>query len=369
MLKWIMKNRPLGGGFINRGKKEAEVETVWENEGKTLEIRRHRNKSEENFYWMTGYDKPFTSFGTNPPTEIIEALNLSDINIQDQFSPYFLVFDSPGQAAEYIRAITGLVEIDKVADDIKSKIYKNNSAIGEKEESLKDLDLQLSELAQIPLVEFEEILGELEDLIVAKKKGEEIWKGLKQVLDQIVELEGQKISIPEKEVVELKKKLETLTSRYESNRRSFDSLNLLISSWKELEAQRLDLPGEEIKDLNQEIQTGIGNYSANEVKVFQLGELVKSWESLEAEKLEISSAVEIEAVGEDIKRHQELQSKLVSLYDLIVDIKGEKAELTSIQTELKILKEEEQKMLSELTDCPSCGTKLTDESRTVLLGQ
>jgi DNA repair exonuclease SbcCD ATPase subunit len=366
-IKWILKNRPLGGNFIPRGGKEAYVDTVWEMDGKELEVSRRRNKSETvNSYTMTGFEEPFTSFSTKPPPDVVEAINLSDINMQYQFSPYFLVFDTPGAVAEYIRAITGLVDIDKVADEIGTQIRKNTLKVGEKEETLKELEAQLHVLNEIPLAEFEEQLEQAKELLQAKEKGEEICGAINSLCSQIIELQEQQLSIPDQEVVELNKDIKATVDRYKENVRQLKELESLVSSWEELNSQRLDVPSEEVSKIDQQVQSVGARHKENVQTQSQLIDSIETWRLLEEEKLDLPSD-ELQKVETFILKHEELCGKLLSLYDFIREAQEEEKAVNEIRIELGILRDEENALLSQLDSCHYCGSKLTEKSKRKLL--
>jgi DNA repair exonuclease SbcCD ATPase subunit len=125
-LNWPLRNRPLGSSFVRNGTEDASVLlSVKDVDGKLSSVRRSRSKK-DNYYMLNtnGRESSFTSFGTDVPLEISQFLNITDLNIQEQLQPYFLVLDPPGQVAQYIRSISGLEEIDTVVSYIHQLIRK-----------------------------------------------------------------------------------------------------------------------------------------------------------------------------------------------------------------------------------------------------
>jgi exonuclease SbcC len=133
-LNWIFNDRPLGNSFINNNSSRVNNELVLvDDDGKYHLIVKTKDKKKINVYqvWkdipnggsVAGTpDMEFTAFRGDPPLEIRRLLNMGEVNIQEQLSPYFLVLDSPGQVAQYIRTVAGLEDIDKVITEISSRI-------------------------------------------------------------------------------------------------------------------------------------------------------------------------------------------------------------------------------------------------------
>jgi len=90
--------------------------------------------------------KTFTAFGSNPPQEVPDILNLNQkINIQTQFEPIFLISESPGEVAKFFSEVAGLELINTTIANGKSDLlqtdnqYKvNKTLITEKGDELKD---------------------------------------------------------------------------------------------------------------------------------------------------------------------------------------------------------------------------------------
>jgi len=366
-LQWILKNRPLGEAFIHRGAKTASVESVWSNgENKTV-VTRKRDKSEsENSYTITGYEEPLTSFGVNPPPEVLDAINLSDTNVQSQFSPYFLVFDSPGVVAEYFRSITGLVEIDAVADNLSSKVGRNSTAVKEKEIALVEKKADIDVLAKIPLKEFERILVRVESLTATIQERQKCCKDLDQLCCQIRDLESQQSNIPEDLVKKIEQESKTVAVRYLADLQKQLSLRSIVSTWEELQAQKLELPAEAVQKINQKVQGASTKYASYMSLHSQLVLLVRDWKSLKAEKKDIPADTS-ESVEAALEKHDRLCQQMLSLYEWIEEVQKDTSDLEGIRKQLTAAKEEEKELMSQLDVCSHCGSELTEKTRQTLL--
>lgn len=149
-INWVANNRPLGDGVINRDATRATVElkTSHAKGNETDTIRRSKGGGVNEYVVNDDVEHPFTAFGSDPPVQIKDTLNLSEINIQRQFEPYFLVFDPPGQVAEFIRSITKLDEIDLVIGRITSRIEKNKVNIKVCESEMSEILVKLGAAAR-----------------------------------------------------------------------------------------------------------------------------------------------------------------------------------------------------------------------------
>lgn len=106
-LKWLMYNRPTGDSFCSYwSDKETRVELTLDDHM----IVRAREKTKQ-IYELDGL--AFTAFKTDVPEEIRVALNMSDVNLQQQFDRPFLLDVSSGEVAQYFNKIAHLENIDR----------------------------------------------------------------------------------------------------------------------------------------------------------------------------------------------------------------------------------------------------------------
>ena len=364
MLKWVMKNRPLGEGFIRRGTSETSVDTVWEIGDKTIEVGRSRGKS-HNKYTLTGHED-FTSPGNTPPQQVLDAINLSDINVQDQFSPYFLVFETPGFTAEYIRKITGLTEIDKVADDLASKLRKNNGEMAGKEADLKEINDQLRELEEIPIDNFEKLLIKFEKLSDDVAIGQQIQQELEKLCERIRELEAQRIELSEEQYQKIQQKLSSTVKSYEKNVLEHDSLNQIVNRWIEVEADKIELVSDEkLVELNLKIEKVSKQCLYDRLERDGLENLISTLEALEESRVEVSVTIEF---GEElIVGYINSCDELLEIHNFIEEAQEIHVDLDDLKYEIGVFQKEEKALQEQLEVCPACGTELTEKSRQVLL--
>jgi len=117
-LRLLIFLQPAGIGFV-RNKDEkliAEVE-VTTKENSTVSIKKGKGVAE---YSLNG--NKFRKFGRQVPDEITQALNISEINFQDQFDPPFLVTSKPSEVSKVINAATGMDDFDEWINTVNSKL-------------------------------------------------------------------------------------------------------------------------------------------------------------------------------------------------------------------------------------------------------
>ncbi|HUW45946.1 MAG TPA: AAA family ATPase [Dehalococcoidia bacterium] len=104
-LTWLATNRPSGTEFIRYGSSQTTVELHVDDHV----IIRERGKS-INRYVLD--DQEFKAFGTEPPQEVLDVLNLSAINFQAQHDSPFWFQESPGEVSRQLNEIVDLSVID-----------------------------------------------------------------------------------------------------------------------------------------------------------------------------------------------------------------------------------------------------------------
>lgn len=142
---WAINNRPMGEDFKSWGADEKDVvEVALEFDNDWFSKKREKGK---NTYMHEGLSRPLEAIRTDVPEEIQEIHNMSDLNVQTQIKPYFMLPDTPGDRAKQINKLTGLDIIDsaikkanKQVSDAKSDIDITNKAISKVTNELKELE-------------------------------------------------------------------------------------------------------------------------------------------------------------------------------------------------------------------------------------
>jgi len=318
-INWVANNRPLGDGVINRDSTEASVElTVSHAKGdKTATVRRTKGKNINEYVVNGDNNHPFTAFGSDPPPQILDVMNLSEINLQRQFEPYFLVFDSPGQVATFIRSVTKLDEIDRVIDVINHHVKQSHTEIEVCNSEMGDVLVRLGAAARIPIENLQNKIDRARGLVTVNEKINTNITRLTSVVECIVAIEP--IEIPE----DTDQKLKLIQQKIEQSstlQTKINRLNQILTTIRQTTSIRMP----DTKEILNHINIAERKYNESKSRRDRLGVLV--------DQIRV-----VNAAGELNKR---------SIY--------------AVEMELEELR-------SQLTLCPTCGTELTEESKERLL--
>src|SRR4030067_845394 len=243
--KWVLRNKPSSDSFRSHWGGATGVEIKF-SDGHILK----RSKGRENTYVLD--KKKYKSFGQNIPEDIEKITKISDINLQSQFSPPFLLTNSSGEAARFLNSIVNLEDIDTAQSNIKKIINVEtqtlNGAIVAKEELEKDIcKYDWIEEAE---KEIEELEHSQEEIIELKNKKELIEVAIFDIID-----EQEKISILQKLDIKglnnLLTQIEVKNKKIKSEILLFKKLQENICSIEEEQEEIIKLQ-EEIEHLNKE---------------------------------------------------------------------------------------------------------------------
>jgi exonuclease SbcC len=127
-IRWVLMNRPTGFAFHTHGAKDDTAVCIVFGDYECVT----RRKGEKNTGGYHYRQDTFAALRTDVPPEIQRVLNLSDINIQSQHDPYFLLQDSPGEVAKKLNVVAGL---GIIGDTIK----KANNVVRDRKEAVGNL--------------------------------------------------------------------------------------------------------------------------------------------------------------------------------------------------------------------------------------
>lgn len=127
-IRWVLMNRPTGFAFHTHGAKDDTAVCIVFGDNECVT----RRKGEKNTGGYHYRQDTFAALRTDVPPEIQRVLNLSDINIQSQHDPYFLLQDSPGEVAKKLNVVAGL---GIIGDTIK----KANNVVRDRKETVGNL--------------------------------------------------------------------------------------------------------------------------------------------------------------------------------------------------------------------------------------
>ena len=308
-IRWVLMNRPTGFAFHTHGAKDdTAVAMVF---GDYECVTRQKGEKNSGGYHHRG--KTYAALRTDVPPEIQEVLNLSDINIQSQHDPYFLLQDSPGEVAKKLNMIAGLGVIGET-------IKKANAVVRERKDTVGNFIQQ--EASHKAMFDKHSWAYEQEDNVFQ------------------IKLELQNYKYIENAVVELKQNLERYNSILEVKKAGIDRLAEYKAEYEGLK--------QELEELNQvgcriaELSSLIDRFRVKSKGIKLSKALAEKRASFEAVRDMAQDYIKNVNVGEDLKtlckRH----------FSVVLERNKAKRQLESGKEELEVFK-------IEHPLCPTCN--------------
>jgi DNA repair protein SbcC/Rad50 len=238
-LQWIATNRPLGFGFHSTFASDPATSVdLTMTDGMVVSLSKTGKQAT---YSITKDGKSvgeWTTPGTAVPDEVLQLLNLSDLNIQSQLDPPFLITDSPGEVGRTLNAVTRIEKVDGWVSHFASEITSRNRLVSTMEGEQELVEKKLEELSFVERAD--------QDLRNLETK----FSGLQSLLDRLA-----RISAMIKQLEDLDLQISTLSNQVTS----LNALDAEVSGMvKKLEAtsdqvSRLDALIESVQDLDLRI--------------------------------------------------------------------------------------------------------------------
>jgi len=154
-LRWLAFHKPSGDEMRSHWGGETRVELFTDD----AHVVKKKDKEQE---YILG-DLHFKAFGTTVPDEIVQALNLSDVNLQMQLDAPFLLSETPGAVAQYFNKVARLDKIDRATQTINSSIRQLTNDIKYQEGQEGNYKEQLKQFEHLEKFEIEvEVLEEMD---------------------------------------------------------------------------------------------------------------------------------------------------------------------------------------------------------------
>ena len=188
-LRWLIWNRPSGDSFRSTWGGNTDVTILIEN----CLVTRHKGKIDKYFL----EDSEFKAFGKEVPTEITQALNLNEINLQSQLDAPFLLSDSPGEVAKHFNKIAHLDQIDNGLKNVQKWIRDIEQDISSSNKQVIQLTEDLEKFEHLEKFEVDvEVLETMESQMISQVNNKRTVKGLYLELKDVENLisEQEKIT-------------------------------------------------------------------------------------------------------------------------------------------------------------------------------
>jgi exonuclease SbcC len=139
---WLINNRPSGESFKNwKAKKSDQVAIELVTDKNKVAILRNDSKTS----YIVNDGKPLEAIRTDVPSQVNDAINISEYNLQTQFDPYFLLQTSSGDIARKLNEYADIEVIDVLFHNIDSEVRKTNEAISNNKSDKQQKENELLE--------------------------------------------------------------------------------------------------------------------------------------------------------------------------------------------------------------------------------
>jgi hypothetical protein len=320
-VEWVRTNRPLGDVYNSWHAPEGAHTSfsICKTDGSLVGKSRLKGTTR---YFVTKDDKELEfqeAVARDVPSEVTEVLNLSDINVQEQEAPYFLIQNSsPGEVAKLFNGLMGWNIIDRLFKNLDGKIRATRESEKSTEKLLKQSQAEFKGYAYLD--EFQRRF----DIVQARSR---LYKNNMGTISSVRSILVA-ISIVNEDIDKLKKKTKlesrilTLMEKveiFQNKNTKKEKLTVLVSDIKETE------------------------------EILEAKEII---EELDNRLIQLTSK---------IADREKIQNNIRNLQSLVVSIKlaeksvGEKTKIYENQKKLLESKVKEYKV------CPFCGQPIKED--------
>jgi len=241
-LGWVLTNRPLGDSFIHKGENTVSVRLEFIHNLTCFQVERTKHGSDNQYRLMEGFHDSsdgqeksvlFSSFGRDVPEEVSSVLNMSDVNIQGQLTPYFLILDTPGEVALHVNKTTKLDEVDAIISNIRGKLRDTKRILEREKKELETVQGTLKVLDILDLDEFDRFLTQAKELDSSCKSTELKVIALQELINFLERCtNGLGLFPPNLDNINQDgvRALETLVPELENSRKALISLDLNLNA-------------------------------------------------------------------------------------------------------------------------------------------
>ena len=335
-IRWLVEHKPITG-LQTFGEDHTEV-TIASEVGR---VTRFKHPSEG--YGNKVADATFVACATKQPSEVQATLGLSEINLQGQHDPPFLLSLSPGQMAKELNRIVDLSIIDKANAMVASHATKTKAELTAMQSIADKQQAELDQIAWVPGV-----LAQYESLEVFMQELQHKRNRYTALLSKVGELAANKAD--DLKLVHL---IEGMQSLCDQSREIFDKQTRLsmifyvVTHWTQALSKitllnavgaglaKLKRDGEEIAakaTKRRLLLQFVGKYQAVKIIDGPVDDLVQTCKRL----------------AESRARHIKIDRILLSLHDLQTRDSSQSQEIQTLETKLKETK----------AICPTCKKPL-----------
>jgi len=234
-LRLVIYNRPSGAKyFSNFITQKGQTQIKLFLDGKSVMITKSIKRTKEGTKVLEGteygFDGQTFSPGTDVPMEIRDFLNISEINIQNQFDVPFLALSSPGEIARTINRITKLEKVDSWKSDLMKQVNEAKHEIKMLLDQAKEIESELIKYKGFE--DFELLIRRLQEIDVEYTKNTSMANSIDNCLVKIEDIDVEiRKAVPLVDdlqgLVEKINRAETDLQLLIQQKRSIDRVNVL----------------------------------------------------------------------------------------------------------------------------------------------
>lgn len=234
---------------------------------------------------------PLKAFKRTVPPEITQMLDMSEVNIQEQFKEYYLLQNTAGQVAKTIHKLLGMDLVDKTARVTNSAILAQRKLLASRKIQIKNIEADIEKYTYIKSLE-----SELDDLETATQNYEELdarYHNLTTLLERCKILQQRIAATKVPELIETNARaLVTDILKFNTRQKEFDELHTAVKAidqitkkqrelaeWLQVETEAIKLQNE-IIDLqthelqNQKLEKLITQLQENQIKTDNIRKVI-----------------------------------------------------------------------------------------------
>ena len=317
-LRWALANKPGGETFKSwfAGKKDGVSVAIEFDNGYIIRSKR----GTKNSYKLKHNGKEaleLNAIGRDLPEEVTAISKMTDLNLQSQHDPYFMLQDSAGIALQKLNEIVGLTIIDETLKAANQKNHRLLSELRSTETRIEEIKVEVKEL------DYLDFAGKVIERITEDSEK------LKKVQTEGVALNNLLLSIAtaEEEIEECEQVL--------SLEEEYNETQMVVRHLRSVQYQRSEL----ISILNDAIHY--------EGKIVEFSHILQS-------------EAAVQALLETGKKIQKIRSERVSLERTCQSIKNLTKQIFDASETLIQAQTDYEETLVDAGICPTCGHKIEE---------
>jgi len=152
-VNWVRTNRPSGDGF-KHNKDSAQLTMGALTFADSITAVHTKQKSSNEYHLIDGHrTQDFAKVGRDVPRPVVDALQLEDINIQEQFDQPYLVWLTSGELANVFNRLGGMQQFEDWQAAVSSGIKEANAGLREAAANITAATAKLDRYKELPQVE------------------------------------------------------------------------------------------------------------------------------------------------------------------------------------------------------------------------